>query len=147
MGAILEFSGEHRWLSNFAKVEVVLDGVVYPTVEHAYQAAKFLPGSPERDNIHWGLTPGQAKRRARMQMTSMTLRPDWFQVQERVMRALLIQKFGEEPYRSRLIATGDAAIEEGNTWGDRFWGVCGGVGDNRLGRLIMDIRETLQLIG
>ncbi len=35
------FFGEYRFLSNFAPIEVYLDGATYPSVEHAYQAAKF----------------------------------------------------------------------------------------------------------
>ena len=42
---------------------------------------------------------------------------------------------------SRLINTGDAILIEGNTWGDTYWGVCDGVGENRLGKLLMEVRE------
>ena len=43
-----------------------------------------------------------------------------------------------------LVDTGDQPLIEGNTWGDRFWGVCGGTGMNHLGRLLMEVREELQ---
>ena len=42
MSDIVEFKGEHRWLSNFSDAKVSYDGVEYPTVEHAYQASKPL---------------------------------------------------------------------------------------------------------
>lgn len=40
MSQILRFHGRFRFLSNFWPASVVMDGEVYPTVEHAYQAAK-----------------------------------------------------------------------------------------------------------
>lgn len=40
-----------------------------------------------------------------------------------------------------LEATGDAELIEGNHWGDTFWGVCNGVGQNNLGKLLMAIRS------
>jgi hypothetical protein len=35
----------------------------------------------------------------------------------------------------------DARLVEGNTWNDRYWGVCRGVGQNKLGHLLMKLRE------
>lgn len=32
---------------------------------------------------------------------------------------------------------------EGNTWGDKFWGVCDGEGENHLGKLLMEVRAEL----
>ena len=61
------------------------------------------------------------------------------------MRSLLAQKFRlGQPLGLRLIATGDAELVEGNTWGDRYWGVVDGVGENRLGELLMDRRAELR---
>ena len=45
---------------------------------------------------------------------------------------------------AKLLATGDAQLEEGNTWGDRIWGVYQGQGDNRLGKILMKVREELR---
>ena len=63
------------------------------------------------------------------------------------MRELCRQKYNNPKYRELLLSTGNALIQEGNNWGDRFWGVDlkSGVGDNNLGRIIMDIRKDLQL--
>lgn len=38
---------------------------------------------------------------------------------------------------------GDAELIEGNTWGDRIWGVCDGVGENRLGKILMRVRAEM----
>ena len=34
--AIVHFDGAHKFLSSFARTPVVLDGVSYPTAEHAF---------------------------------------------------------------------------------------------------------------
>ena len=134
---ILEFQGEHRWLSNFWPSTVWLDGDSYPSVENAYQAAKF---ETCRRVPFVNCTPGQAKRLGR----SLFVRGDWEQIKVQVMRSLIQQKF--EPgsdLGNKLAATGHSKIVEGNTWGDTFWGVCRGRGQNVLGELLMAQRAVL----
>lgn len=133
------FSGADRWLSNFHASQVWLDGRGYMTVEHAYQAAKTLDAT-ERDTIRKAQSPGLAKKLGR----TITLRPDWDDVRLCVMVDLVRQKFDHPVFRKCLLATGDLPIVEGNTWGDRFWGVSGGVGENHLGRIIMRVRDELR---
>lgn len=131
------FSGEYRFLSNFFPAEVILDDDVYPTVEHAYQAAKTVDAG-QRELVRQMPLPYMARAAGRR----LTLRGDWEQVKVAVMRALLAQKFVVGSLLSeRLLATGDAHLEEGNSWGDRFWGVCNGSGQNVLGRLLMEVRS------
>lgn len=132
------FDGPNRFLSNFWQATVVLDGESYPTVEHAYQAAK-TTHNIERQVVRLQLTPGDAKRAGRR----VTKRDDWEQVKLSVMLGLLRQKFANQRLAAMLAATGDAELVEGNTWGDRFWGQVDGVGENHLGRLLMQVREEL----
>jgi ribA/ribD-fused uncharacterized protein len=132
------FRGEYRFLSNFYPANVVLDGLTYSSVEHAYQAAKTLD-EHYRARIRHTATPGDAKRLGRR----IFLRSDWKQAKVGVMFELLRQKFAEEPLRGRLLATGDEELVEGNEWGDTFWGVCGGRGENMLGMLLMRVRGEL----
>lgn len=136
--AITKFQGETRWLPNFQAVDVQLDDVTYLTTEHAYQAAKTLDPAM-RESIRTAATPGIAKRLGQ----AVALRGDWEDVKRDVMLDLLRQKYRQEPLLSKLIATGDALLVEGNAWGDRFWGVCGGVGENWLGRLTMQVRDEI----
>ena len=138
---INDFRGEYRWLSNFHAVEVTLDGEVYPSTEHAYQAAKFPLGSVLRASVRSAPTCRDAKRLGR----SPGMRSNWDNVKLGIMGNLLRQKFapGSE-LAGKLLATGDRPLVEGNTWGDRFWGVCGGVGENHLGKLLMQIRAELK---
>lgn len=133
------FSGEYRWLSNFYPVTINYEGYVFRTVEHAYQAlkCKFYHEFLEVKNCE---TPGQAKRSARQKV----MRDDWDKVKVSVMFYLLQQKFSNPHLWSLLVATGDQPIVEGNQWGDTFWGVCRGKGENHLGKMIMAIRAGQQ---
>ena len=115
---------------------VCVDGVEYPTVEHAYQAAKTTDGVA-RERIRRAVTPGDAKSAG----GSVTLRSDWDDVKVDVMRDLLVQKFSDRRLWDWLLETAPLELVEGNTWGDTFWGVCNGEGQNMLGRLLMDIRD------
>lgn len=137
---ILQFSGEHRWLSNFWPCSIKLDADFYPSVEHAYVAAKTLQGH-ERLAVRFALTAGDAKRMGR----SLTLRDKWDNLKLDYMASFIEQKFSQgSGLADNLLATGDCKIIEGNTWGDRFWGVCSGEGENNLGLLIMNRRDALR---
>lgn len=131
------FQGEFRWLSNFWPCVIYHDGVYYPSTENAYQALKFE--HPSKRRLIATLDPGQAKRYAR---SNFTPSPEWLANRVRLMKFVLKKKFerGSE-LAAKLEETGDRHIEETNHWGDTFWGVCDGVGENHLGRLIMEIRE------
>jgi ribA/ribD-fused uncharacterized protein len=140
---ISEFQGEHRWLSNHVLARIVYDGYEFPTVEHAYVYSKTLV-KEEQDFFLSEMTemsPGQAKRIGK----SLTLRPDWDLVRLDIMRDMTTQKYKIPYYRTKLLETGDAEIVEGNTWGDTFWGKCNGVGENNLGKIIMEVRRAIQL--
>lgn len=154
------FRGDWMFLSNFVPCGwILLDGERYATVEHAFQAAKVgydvttHHGNPRRRERRWreiirtAAFPALAKRMGKM----VPLRDDWEDVKIAVMRDLLLQKFslGKQPdYLAGLARTGDAELIEGNTWGDRFWGVDEtGVGENHLGKLLMDVRAERRARG
>jgi len=61
-----------------------------------------------------------------------------------MMEELLRLKFESPELRKLLLETGEHELIEGNNWGDRFWGVVDGVGDNHLGKLLMKIRAELR---
>lgn len=136
---ITEFQGEHRFLSNFWAAEVVYDGITYPSAEHAYQAAKSLDMA-ERRRIAAIRDPGDAKREGRQ----LALRPDWETAKFTVMEQCVRDKFTRHAdLADKLLATGDAELIEGNTWGDRVWGVYQGQGENRLGKILMKMRAEI----
>lgn len=134
--AITEFSGENSFLSNFYAAPVVYQRLRFENSEAAFQASK----CPERMREFIGLNPSQAKRLGRR----IELRPDWDKVKFDVMYEVCWRKFTQNPdLKQKLIDTGDADLVEGNTWGDRIWGVCDGVGENHLGKILMRIRDEL----
>jgi hypothetical protein len=139
--AIKWFDGTyHDFLSNFHPGSVLLDGFEYPTVEHAYQAAKCADSS-DRTPFKLARSPGLAKRMGQ----SVKLRGDWEGVKTEVMHGLVRQKFTRHPHLTRmLMATGDAHLEEGNNWNDRVWGTVDGVGENRLGVILMRVRHEIR---
>lgn len=134
---INSFAGENRWLSNFWSCFVVLDDVTYPSTENAYQAAKTL--NKDQRVVFEKCFPGKAKREGR----KLSIRPDWEEVKFSIMEDLLRQKFSQPELQQKLIATHPQELIEGNNWGDVIWGVCNGVGENNLGKLLMKIRGDL----
>lgn len=131
------FSGDYAFLSNFYPAELEFGGFLFPTSEHAYQAAK-------SDDINVWMRiqklpfPGQAKKLGR----NIKVVKDWDKIKINVMRKVLNNKFRDNPDLLKMLRdTGDALLIEGNTWGDRFWGLCNGQGLNHLGNLLMEIRD------
>lgn len=154
---IVEFQGEYRFLSNFWFIpirfteEYEQDGLVYPTLEHAYQAAKTTSVNERRVIVNIA-KPGDAKRAGRQ----LTMRRDWDSIKRQIMLDLLRYKFSDvTPYhldlQNKLIATKDQELIEGNMWHDNYWGHCnctrceGIEGHNWLGRLLMHVRFEIQL--
>ena len=139
---IYGFTGEYKFLSNFYPSQVSLDGMDYPTVEHAYQAAKTL-NPDQRLMILNQPYPAMAKKAGR----NVHMRHNWNDIKVTVMEYLLRQKFtGYHDLSLKLYETGDIYIEETNTWGDTFWGVCNGKGQNVLGNLLMKIRNDIKTL-
>ena len=133
------FRGEYAFLSNFHKCTVEYEGMTYPSVEHAFQAAK-NPDPEYRRSVAAAASPVTAKRMGK----KTALRRDWEQVKEWIMYELLLSKFSDPDLREKLLATGDAVLIEGNKHWDRYWGVCSGSGLNKLGKLLMKVRERIR---
>lgn len=139
------FTGNWRFLSNFSLDTMHVPGDTrwsgeWRTAEHLFQAMKTRDPS-EIDRVRSATTPGIAKRLGR----KVALRSDWDEVRIPSMQMVILCKFKYGSLLAeRLLNTGEAQLVEGNTWGDTFWGVCDGVGENWLGRILMHRRELLQ---
>lgn len=136
---IKRFVGPYRFLSNFYPATVMLDGMEYPTLEHAFQAAKSL-NAADRRKIRLVSTPGRAKILGR----AAILRPNWDKIKVGIMLRLVESKFEHHSLRQQLIDTNPAILVEGNWWGDDFWGwdLRTGKGRNMLGLCLMMVREN-----
>lgn len=141
MSRINEFFDDYRFLSNFYVSHMIIDDIEYQTVEHYYQSMK-AKNPWSREIIRRKKTPFMAKKMGR----SVKLRDDWEEVKIGVMLKALREKFRFEDMRRMLLDTGDKVLEEGNSWGDTFWGIDNrtGEGENHLGKLLMMVREELQ---
>lgn len=140
---ITHFGGAYRFLSNFYPSSIQYGRYyTYPTVEHAFQAAKTRESEWE-ERIRNASTAAQAKALGRR----APIRPDWDVIKRDVMKECLRLKFphGSE-LAGELLTTLPHDLIEGNTWGDTYWGVCHGKGENWLGFLLMDRRQELHLL-
>jgi ribA/ribD-fused uncharacterized protein len=137
---VLEFKGDYRFLSNMYKVLFRINEVLYLSVEHWYQANK-TTDHIWYERIRNCNSPVEAKR---MGNEDITLRPDWDDLLRiKIMEIGVKNKFDQnKELLDKLLATKDAYLEEGNTWNDRFFGVCNGEGENHLGKILMRYRNS-----
>jgi hypothetical protein len=125
-----------EFLSNFHPSTIFFEKMSYPTVEHAYQASKTLDFS-SRELIKKSKSPNDAKKLGR----ALILREDWDIVKLNIMRQLIREKFKNPFLRHLLINTEKFSLINENKWNDKFWGTCGGVGENWLGKILEEVRS------
>ena len=147
---VIEFYSQraaYGFFSNFSPHKIIIDGIEYPTTEHYFQCKKFA-GTEREWEIKKAKSPGQAATlgRARTHKSGVTLRKDWEEVKDDIMMTALKAKFTQhEDLQDYLLETGDAVLVE-HTAKDRYWGDGGdGTGKNKLGHLLMKLREDLRL--
>lgn len=128
--------------SNFSRHAIELDGAIWPTSEHYFQAQKFA-GTEFAEEVRTQPTPMLAAKMGRRR--DLPFRGDWDAVKDDVMRVALRAKFTQHPeLRELLLGTGDSEIVE-HTKNDAYWADGGdGSGRNRLGELLMELREFLR---
>lgn len=135
---INSFRNENYFLSNMRPTKVTYKGVTYKSAEAAFQAQKC---ANERDKAKFADLTG---KQARSEGRKVKLRDDWESVKVDVMRDVVRAKFSDKELAKKLVATGYRNLVEGNTWNDTFWGVSGGIGENQLGKILMEVREELR---
>jgi N-glycosidase YbiA len=135
-------SEKYGCFSNFSPHSIKLDGKTWPTSEHYFQAMKFV-GSPDEEEVRLAKSPMIAARMGRSR--KRPLRKDWESVKNRIMHEAVLAKFSQHAdLREILLGTGDAKIVE-HTENDDYWGDGGdGSGKNKLGQILMQVREELR---
>lgn len=139
---MMVFRGAFDFLSNFYPARVEVGGIRYQNAEAAFQAQKCADAADR--GAFAGLDAVKAKRKGRQ----VKLRSDWDAVRLSVMENVVRAKFLQNPdLAARLVATGTMPLEEGNDFGDTFWGVDAktGRGENNLGKILMKIREAVSV--
>lgn len=131
--------------SNFSPHGIQLLNQDWPTVEHYYQAQKFVGSEDERlvSLIQVVNTPAEAAMLGRD--CTHRVRADWEQVKLKVMREAVLTKFLTHlDIQSILLATDDQLIVEDSPR-DYFWG-CGlnKTGQNQLGKILMSVRQEIR---
>lgn len=141
--SITEFRAGHFFLSNTFPCQVPFEDLTYPSVDHAFWAARTLD-LELRGLIHRQVFPAIARRIGR----GAPARPDWDDVEEAVMVRLLRTKFAREDLRGHLLGTDGAELVHGGVHEDRHWGAVHAegrwIGENRLGILLMRIRDEIR---
>jgi len=128
--------------SNFAAYGIQLDDQWWATVEHYFQAQKFID-TDYKERIRLAKTPKYAATLGRSR--TMPLRTDWEQVKDEVMYQAVLRKFStHKKLTTLLLSTGEEDIIE-KTTGDYYWG-CGtkGTGRNQLGVTLCQVRDVLR---
>jgi len=142
------FFGENRFLSNYYLGKFNYEGNVFDTAEHAFHymkvsAEKDLPVTDIKSwryRILHAETPGEAKKLGRR----CPMREDWDDKKLEVVKSIVLRKFQQDKKLAGLLkSTGNAYLEETNVWNDKFWGVCNGVGENNLGKILMEVRDII----
>jgi len=146
MAGVINFyltGNEYGCFSNFAAYPIEMDGKVWPTSEHYFQAQKFA-GTDHEEAVRIAKSPMIAARMGRDR--SRPLRADWDNAKDDIMRQAVRAKFSQHPeIRKSLLATGAASIVE-HTANDSYWGDGGdGTGKNMLGRILVQVRDELRL--
>ena len=132
--------------TNFAEYPIVVDGLQYPTSEHYFQSQKLI-GTPFVAHICQLPTARQAFEFPRQPHVSPWTRRDWQTVKEDVMYRALVAKFQQHrELQFMLLSTGDRKLVEHSPY-DSYWGDGpDGKGLNRLGELLMRVRELLVFV-
>lgn len=139
MKDIRGFKGEYSCFSNFSRHSVTYKGITFDNSEAAFQAQKVNDDNIKKEFAH--LKPAKAKGKGR----HVSLRTDWEKVKDNIMYEIVLAKFQQnEDIKQILLSTGDAYLEETNTWKDQYWGVYNGMGKNKLGKILMKVREELK---
>ncbi|MDR2902088.1 MAG: NADAR family protein [Lactobacillales bacterium] len=138
---VIRFREDYFFLSNMYPASFIDDtGIVWPTSEHFYQAYKATV-KIDFDQINQASDGKVSKEMAH----KMPTRPDWDRVKLNVMKNALKYKFSQNPeLAEKLEALYHTYLVEGNKWNDTTWGACMNIGQNHLGRQLMNLSKLLK---
>ena len=135
---INSFRGRYAFLSNYYSRDLIWEGLLYRNAEAAFQSAKCTDAIARLNFTN--LPPNRAKAMGRQ----VYLRDDWEKIKDETLLSIIRAKFEDPKLAKKLLDTGDQELIEGNTWNDTYWGVCNGKGQNKLGQILMQVRDELR---
>ena len=163
MKTIKNFRGYYSFLSNFSNSKIKFKNYIFENSESVFQVQKF-DYNDQLLRAFSVLNPSDAKKYGRAKIlflnndtdelasnkrpyywenyTEFRMTPDWNDRKIEAMYNSVRLKFTQNPeIKEKLIETRDYYLEEGNTWGDKFWGTVNGEGENNLGIILMQVRD------
>ncbi|NRB63767.1 MAG: NADAR family protein [Saprospiraceae bacterium] len=128
--------------SNFSPYGIDFDGLYYPTLEHYFQSQKFID-SKYSEKIRNVKTPKEASDLGKSR--DYKIKDDWDEIKDDIMFTGLTRKFEiHQNLKDLLISTEDLLLIENSPF-DNYWGIGkSGDGFNKLGILLMRIREIVK---
>lgn len=137
----MKFIGNYFFLSNFYLCSVKINGIIFPSSENAYHYFRTNDKNAKESVIV--LEPRLAKKLSKTCKTKQ----NWNEIKLGVMYYVCKEKFTQNiDLAEKLLETGNIKLIEHNNWGDTFWGVCNGEGENHLGEILMKIREEFNIL-
>ena len=133
-----KFRGSFGLLSNMSACKIIANGYEFNSLENAYQSCKCK--NQEDIKLFVNITPVRAKELG----NQITIKDNWDDIKLEVMENLVYQKFSKnDKLKFLLLMTGNEKLIERNKYGDTFWGISNGVGENNLGKILMKVRQQL----
>lgn len=131
--------------SNLFRREIEFEGETFATSEHAYQA-----GKARKPEVRKWLMDAPSPALLAMAAHGLyvwDINSDWSKIKFDRMKRVLRAKFTQhEDLKQLLLSTGTARLVEAATVDNavnRLWGEVNGVGKNKLGELLMEVRAEL----
>ena len=141
MDVINNFTGDFSFLNGFYETPVVYNFRTYRCSECAYYAQKTLDGE-KRESFE--KLKGESAYKLNKQLK---VRVDWELLKETEMYNITWCKFTQnEDLKKLLLDTGEKFLIDVNTYGDEFWGISEGKGENLRGFILMNIRSRLRTV-
>ena len=128
--------------SNFSQYGIEMEGVWWDTVEHYFQAQKF-ENKDYQEKIRRSYEAKDAINLGRTR--DVRIRTDWEEIKDSIMKTGVLKKFETHPSLTKLLlSTKNQEIIESSPH-DYYWG-CGadGSGENRLGKILMEVRQYIE---
>lgn len=132
------FRDDFAFLSNMFPCKIIYKDLHFQSSESLYQAAKCKDKSLISNFCN--LDGYRAKKLGR----KVQLIDNWEQIKIDVMRKCVYLKFTQNPILLQKLKKVKGLISEENTWNDTFWGICNGEGENHLGKILMEFRDSLK---
>ena len=134
---ITSFTGDYSFLANSFPCPIEIDGLVFNSAEAAFWAQRVKDVKARRKYTR--LNPNKAREK------SLQAEPvdDWEKTKNYIMKKILKIKFSNPDLAKKLKATSGSKLMNNTTYRDEYWGIYMGKGHNKLGVLLMELRDTL----